>query len=333
MPTRRAAHQATLLPSGDVLITGGCTTEGCGAIQRTADLFDPLTDTFRAASPMAVPRASHVGAGLRDGRVLIAGGWTGSAALASAEIYDPTTGRFSALAAMGDARISPAATLLRDGRVLVTGGEDQVGSALASAEIFDPVSERFSAVGPMLSRRMSHVAIPLADGRVLVAGGRAGRGEVLRSAEIFDPATGRFEPAGEMRVARHKHAAVRLDNGSAFIVGGSDVRDFRGRHASTEVYDPATGRFTAGPEMQAMRHKIRDAVVVLRSGLVVVAGGATRPELYDHRARRFVSSVGELGGLPMFATATLLRTGDVVLLGGYDERIRPSASVWRLLAP
>ena len=83
MSAARAAHTATLLRDGRVLIVGGL---GAGA--GSAELFDPATRTFsRTGSPL-VPRASHTATLLADGRVLVAGGYNGSF-LASTEIYDP----------------------------------------------------------------------------------------------------------------------------------------------------------------------------------------------------------------------------------------------------
>jgi hypothetical protein len=83
--------------------------------------------------------------------------------------------------------------------------------------------------------------------------------------------------------------------------------------------------------MQWGRHKIRDAVVVLPSGAVLVAGGAAYPEVFDPRRQVFVAVEGEFGDPQMFATATLLATGEVLVLGGYDERTRPSDSAWLIL--
>lgn len=330
MSAQRAAHQATLLQAGGVLITGGCGGERCDSIHASVDLYDPTTQSIRPIAPMATPRTSHVAIALRDGRVLVSGGWTGQRASAEAELYDPTSGRFMAAGNMIHARISPVAVTLPDGRVLITGGEAAVSAPLASAEMFDPATSTFSAASLMRAPRMSHIAVSLADGRVLIAGGHSVRGEVLRSAEVFDPATGQFQPTGSMTVPRHKHAAVSLADGTVLIIGGSDAADYRGRYSSTERYDPATGTFSSGPDMRWMRHKIRDAVIALPSGVVMVAGGAPRPELYDAAGRRFISGTGELSGTQMFATATLLRTGEVLVLGGYDERIQPSASAWHV---
>jgi hypothetical protein len=80
--------------------------------------------------------------------------------------------------------------------------------------------------------------------------------------------------------------------------------------------------------MRWERHKIRDAVVTFPSGAVLVAGGAARPELYDPTNRIFVPVEGELSGPQMFASATRLPTGEVLVLGGYDDRIQSSASAW-----
>ena len=104
--------------------------------------------------------------------------------------------------------------------------------------------------------------------------------------------------------------------------------DFRGRYASSELYDPRTGTFTAGPNLRSARHKIQDAVVALPSGAVLVAGGAAQPELWDPADQVFVPVDGELSGAQMFASVTWLVTGDVLVLGGYDERTRPSANAW-----
>lgn len=328
MSVERAAHQATLLATNQVLITGGCAGQGCERILASAEVYDPTTRAFHPVPPMITPRASHGAIRLADGRVLVAGGWTGRRATAIAEVYDPATSRWVAVNDMIRPRMSPIVVPLPDGRVLVMGGDVRTGAPLASAEVFDPTTSTFSAVGPMSTSRGSHVALALADGRVLVTGGHRARGEILKSAEVFDPGTGEFHPTGDMGVPRHKHAAVLLADGRVPMVGGSDARDYRGRYKTTEFYDPETGEFSPGPNMGWGRHKIRDAVVVLPSGSVLVAGGATQPEVFHPANRVFVPVEGELNGPQMFATATRLATGQVLVLGGYDDRITSSASAW-----
>jgi hypothetical protein len=326
MSIARAAHQATPLGAGHVLVTGGCTTRGCDAPTAAVERFDPRARAFRTAAPMRTARVSHTAARLPDGRVLVAGGLTPDGPTASAEVYDPRADRWDAVAPMSTARASHVAVPLVDGRVLIMGGGSGRLGDLATAELFDPATSRFVRVGPM--RANHYLATRLADGRVLLTGGQGADGAILRGAELFDPRTRAFVPTGDMVVPRVKHAAALLPDGRVLLVGGSDGRGFRGRFASTELYDPATGRFTAGPPMRWGRHKLRDAVVALPSGAVLVGGGAERPELWDPHDRTFVAVGGAIGGAQMFATATPLAGDDVLVAGGYDERIAPSAAAW-----
>jgi hypothetical protein len=324
----RAAHQATRLPSGKVLVTGGCAGQ-CDVTLDDVQVFDPETVRFESLPGMAVARSSHASVAIGDGRVLVLGGWNGSEVTASVELFDEASGRLSPIAEMTQARASPRAVPLADGRVLVTGGHRAGMAPLDNAEIFDPATGRFSAIARMASPRLAHTAVALADGRVLIAGGmRVRQGEVLRSAEIFDPATASFEPTGDMGFPRHKHAAVRLPDGRVLIIGGSDSSSRDDRYRSTELYDPATGRFSPGPDMSSQRYKLPDGAVLLSSGDVLVAAGAAQVERFDSSAESFVVLPGELEGASQFATATLLKSGDVLVLGGYGERIQTSAAAW-----
>lgn len=325
MSTERAAHQATLLTNGQVLITGGCPGQNCHPFLRSVEIFDPATRTFQLGAPMIAPRASHTATLLRDGRVLVAGGCSTNGATASAEVYEVATGRWNNVGAMTIPRCSHIAVPLVDGRIFIMGGGQGRLSDLASAELFDPRTSTFVPLGSMHENH--YLATRLADGRVLLTGGQGAHGELLRSAEIFDPASGKFQPTGDMATPRVKHAAALLSDGRVLIIGGTAGVE-GARFNSTELYDPRTGRFSPGPSMRASRYKIRDAVAVLRSGAVLVAGGATTPEVYDPLARVFVATLGDLGNPQLFATATLLRTSEALVLGGYDQRIHSSASAW-----
>jgi hypothetical protein len=73
----RRNMNATSLPDGTVLVTGGCSMSGNklqGAVY-AADLFDPQTEQWTKLASMTVPRLYHSTAVLLpDGRVLTAGG-------------------------------------------------------------------------------------------------------------------------------------------------------------------------------------------------------------------------------------------------------------------
>lgn len=327
LETPRAAHTATALPSGQLLVTGGMGPGGSSL--SSAELIDVSTAGVRPVASMADARAGHTAIALPDGRVVLAGGYNGTY-LNSVEVFDPALQRFEIIGHLNEGRSGHTATPLPDGRLLIIGGVGRGWSFLSSAEVFDPMSGRSETVGPMSVPRESHTATPLPGGRVLVVGGHRGRRaamEVYASAEIYDPATRRFRSAGHLTTARHKHDAVLLADGRVLVLGGADRTDRR-HYATTEIYNPATAAFKPGPSMGSTRYKIQGTAVRLASGDLLVPSGAREAEVLDRRSFTFRSVAGEFPAPYFFATATRVSTGEVAIVGGYDPRNQNTAGVW-----
>lgn len=330
MTTPRAAHSMTPLADGTLLLVGGMSqlNRDVGGAER----YDPATGRFEAVASTAVGRKSHTATRLGDGRVLVTGGLDErNDYLRSAEFFDPATRTFSPAGEMSVARAGHEAVLLADGRVLLIGGTGTGWSFLASAELYDPRTGRFTPTGTMAEARESHVALRLADGRVLVVGGHRDRRAAMtiyRSAEIYDPATGRFTATGEMGIKRHKHDAILLPDGRVLVIGGADERDGDGAYASTELWDPATGKFTAGAPLRVPRYKLRGTSLLLDSHRVLVAGGAARAELYDVATGTSSIVEGDERMAGLFSTAAPLPDGRVLITGGYGNGTGPRASAW-----
>jgi hypothetical protein len=213
----RAAHTATRLPDGRVLVAGGH-TDRVGTTTESAEVYDPATGTFVLTSSLNTARGSAVAALLDDGRVLIVGGTRAHECLASAELYDPGPGVFSTTGSMSVCRVSLWWTqppVLADGRVLVTGGLTDV------AELYDPVAQTFTVAGRMTTLRSTHTATRLSSGHVLLAGGFVAIGPQTRSfAELYDPVSGTFTATASMNVARQQHVATLLPDGRVLVAGG-----------------------------------------------------------------------------------------------------------------
>ena len=328
----RAAHTATLLLSGRVLIAGGCTVDGCELDEQgaTSELYDPAANRFERGPSMVRPRVGHTATRLPNGDVLVAGGWDGRKPTASAELYLAASGRFVPVGRMRVARGSPVAAALPGGHVLIAGGSGVSGS-LRSAEIYDSQTRTFRGTGPMTTARSAHAGARLSDGRVLVVGGDDGGERVVRSAELYDPRTRRFTRVGRLRTARHKHAVVALPGGGALVLGGSNALDFHGRYSSAEVFDARTRRFKPTGRMINARFKLDGAAVAVRPGTIVVAGGSQAVEVYNVERRRF-GWIGSTGARRAFATATRLRDGTVLFVAGYDDEIKVSRRAWLIRA-
>lgn len=329
MRVARAAHTATLLSDGRVLVAGGFVEKGS---PDGAEVFDPGPGRFYPLPPMLTTRHSHTATLLPDGRVLIAGGYgTGTTTLSAAEIFDPRTNAFTTTGSLAGARADHIAVPLANGRVLIAGGLGPDWTFLSSAELYDPATGRCTPTGAMTVPRESHAAVLLRDGRVFIVGGHRGRRSGIRlyaSAEIYDPSTGRFSPAGEMRIRRHKHDAVLLRDGRVLIHGGTDERDDRGVFSSTEIFDPGTGRFTPGPELSVPRYKHAGTSLGLPDGRILLAGGASRAEIYDPDRNVFTLVEGAPRMAGQFSAAAPLKNGGALITGGYGSGTGPRPSAW-----
>jgi len=320
MAVGRAGHTATVLGSGQVLITGGRADDvEKGA---TAELFDPATGRFTAsAMPMKAARSQHSATLLRDGKVLLVGGLRplDATARATAELFDPASASFLSTSSWVDARARTqhSATLLQDGRVLLVGG-DLTASATTSADIYDGAAGGFSAlITDTARRRRRHTATLLGDGRVLFIGGVGVSSHT--SIERFDPTPPGFVVAKtKLTKSRAEHTATRLGDGLVLIAGG----DTGGGHSTAELFDPESDGATITVSMQGLR--AAHTATLLPSGQVLFVGGAgsagTTAEIFDPRQRMFTAVEGP--SHPRFGghTATLLPSGDVLIVGGYASK-------------
>ena len=282
----------------------------------------PVDGTMQLVGRMRVARAAATATTIAGDRVLIVGGMTGGgAALRDFEVFDATTNRITASGEMSAPRIGHTATKLPDGRVLILGGYN--GSYLKSAEIFDPRTSRFTAGESMNVGRSGHTATLLGDGTVLVTGGVGEGWSFLASAEVYNPRTGRFTLVKPMSVPRESHTATLLPDGRVLITGGHrDRRENIVVYASTEIYDPAHGQFSAGPTLTTPRHKHEAAA--LADGRVLVLGGSdprdrtrfSSAEVYDPATNRW-SDVSQMrvARYKLRDTAVRLRDGRILVAG------------------
>ena len=320
MQAGRAAHAATRLDDGRVLITGGMRVNA--EFHDSAELFDPRSRQFSMLKGrLTMARVSHTATLLQDGRVLIVGGWSQrEAPEASAEIFDPKGLTFRPVGEMRVRRSGHTATLLEDGRVLIAGGHD--GSLFhRSIEVFDPKRERFQVHSDLVSPRKLHTATRIGKGRILFAGGEISRNQVTDTVEILDVAGGQSTTVkASLSTNRYKHDAIQLRDGRVLIYGGSDARDRRGKLRSAELFDPKTLTFRRTADMNLARFKIGSTSALLHDGKVLVAGGASRAEVFDPDTLEFSLVGGGFDSAYHFSTVSPIDQKRVLIVGGYKFR-------------
>ena len=306
---RPGGHSATLLADGRVLIAGG------DATGLSAELYDPSTGSFAATGSMINPRFSDFAALLlNNGQVLMVG-------FSGAQLYDPATGQFVRTGGMLMQQNVRTFTLLASGKVLFAGDIDN--------ELYDPATGSFQQAGAYANtaHNFTTTATLLADGRVLFVGDDP--------AQLYDPASNAFSVTGSVFspgiFGADLYSATLLKNGEVLIAGGmNDFFPMAGRTAAAELYDPTTGAFTATSSMQSARDA--HAAVLLNDGRVLIVGGdgatcngnfcefagsLASAELYDPSSGTF-SAAGEMNVPRTGPQTVLLKTGDVLIIGGVD---------------
>ncbi len=254
----RRGFSVTLLNDGRVLVVGGEDWLPDCEILVSAEVFDPVTETFTLVGSMSVPRSGHTATLLNDGKVLIAGGRSTeicdpfyvppTSTLSSAELFDPVTGTFASTGSMPDVGVLlNTASLLPDGNVLVVVGTE--GWEGQKNAVYDVASGTFEPAGAMTDYRGLHAAVALrsnatCDGPVMVVGGAQGPINSLSSVELYDQELGSFYSTGDLPEERAGgHTAILLQDGRVLVAGGFyyDGNDEPIPRGTASIFEPTGG--------------------------------------------------------------------------------------------
>lgn len=181
----RTAYATAILPDGRILLAGGRTGNNPTSL---AEIYDPATNQFKLTGTMLQARytgmpyqSSLSSIVLKDGRVIVAGGWVRAPGdpetpvANSPDIWDPVTGQWSVISAI---QFQPSDRVyfnaMQDGRVLffVSRVQEDKGIAEFRALIWNPDTNQ---VLPRSVSTTGHADAGIAvlnDGRVLIVGGR-----------------------------------------------------------------------------------------------------------------------------------------------------------------
>lgn len=284
------------LPGGGALLAGGVPflggTGGPGpGPTATAMVYNPTSAKWDAAPNMSVARSGATATALRDGRVLVAGGYdrrvvqlpnpTGQPFCCidvqilpqtSTELFNPSTATWTAGPRLAHGRFDHQVVTLKDGRILIVGGTDNADNPsrpLDSAELFDPSAGKWLSAGTIRAPRTQFTLTALNDGRALLAGGAPADGSaVLRSTLLYDPVANQWLPGPDLANARAGHAAALLRDGRVLVTGGADQL---GRLSSSELLNSSATSWSPSGALPGPRSY--PFAVSLPSGRVLVTGG------------------------------------------------------------
>ena len=169
----------------------------------------------------------------------------------------------------------------------------------------------FLKTGSMSDPRFAQTSVLLPDGRVLVAGG-ASSSSAVATAELYDPATGQWTATNNMLWPRYGPLSTLLPDGRVLVVEGTLSPMTTASQQSSEIYDPATGTWTAtGVQTTGDCHTL----TLLPNGKVLLIANYPKGELYDPATGTW-RLTGAMVSRRTSARAALLPSGKVLIYEG-----------------
>lgn len=183
-------HAALLLPSGQVLITGGFQPrdpmkDPTLKISDSVVTWDPTTGLIDRKMNLPTSRHSHamvrLTAGANAGKIMVFAGQvrivdeTTSVPSPGSALWDPTTNTWSLGPFLHTTRSFFGWSEMAGGRILVTGGAPDLTSPTivpyGDAELYDPTANAWLLAGSMSGPRAAHIQVTLASGNEAIVGG------------------------------------------------------------------------------------------------------------------------------------------------------------------
>lgn len=235
--------------------------------------LDPLTVNVRvplqkeAVHTLTEARYGAAAVSL-DGFIYIIGGSNDSGTpLNSIERFDPRTGRSEQFGRLQVARRHHRAVVV-GGKIYVLGGDSHLPVGPENVDGAS-ISEDISFGGGFAEGMTAEKGEREAPGDFIVLPSRSSLSPLEPTVEVFDPATRQVSPAPTMPVPKARFACAVVGD-RIYAIGGMMMRGGRFFTTnSTEVFDPASGRWSAGDNMPASRIAIAATV----GDFIVIAGG------------------------------------------------------------
>src|SRR6266498_1948724 len=342
MATSRYEHTLTLLSNGNVLAVGGRSSTSSTTALASAEVYNQATGTWAATASLTSARRLHTATQLNtgsnsttSGKVLVAGGISGSTTVSTFQLYSPSAGTWTTEANMDAGRHAHTATLLANGRVLAVGGLNGT-TTLQTAAVYDPASGSgtwTATAGSLPSALKNHTAMLIQtsnsqiNNKVLLVGGNDGT-QTIANVYLFDPTASTFSALTSLSAPRELHTAVTMpsSNGKILVAGGKNGSTVL---SSALMYDPASGNgswSSAGTMTSARMNHLMVALPqgILANGTVLVGGGSSTgsdtlssSELFSGTATWAATST-MTGPLQLTQTVTL-PNNKVLIAGGLSS--------------
>ena len=242
-------------------------------------------------TPVEVPRFSHQALLLDDGRILVNGGFIGTAnnnvivpfPLDIIDIYDPRTGGWSTIPLEDQRSLLNRTLKLPDGTVLFVGvGSGSNEQAMGAAYGLNTTDHSWKEFAAPPTARAFHRIVLMKDGRVMVAGGIDFNAETssffsesTNTVDIFDPVANTWQQAAPMIAVSEEMWLFSLNDGRVLALAG-ESEDSGDSPVHAQTYDPDSDTWTIVDSYDP--YYLPTEAVQLSDGRVLVTGRLNESE-------------------------------------------------------
>ncbi len=231
---------------------------------------------WRIFANLAEGRHHHRAISLRDGKILVIGGYVGSRAILggtptkTTEFIDVNTGTVTSGPSMTFARAEFPTVELPNGDIIVLGGYSGT-TVLSTVERYSVTEKKWTVAGSMQDSRRQHAAVLLNDDEILLFGGLGNS-----SAEIFSLSEGQSRPIANLPGTANNAVVITPGNRQPSFWGFRQGGPNSNRSATSIRYDAPTDRWIA--DLVFDEATVAPRVVRLNNGDVAAISGAVREE-------------------------------------------------------
>ena len=282
MLTARRSLAAAVL-HGELYTLGG--QDAINSTLAAVEAYNPRTDRWTAKAPLPDGRSDGNGAGVIDGLLYLAGGYSPSlgAFTSTLYVYNPSTNSWSTKANLPLNSGCGATGVINRKLYVLTGCVSTSSGATMLFHRYDPATDSWISLPSPGSAHM-HPASGVINGKFYVAGGWDATRNITSSLEVYDPASNSWSTRQSMPTARVQ-AAGSVIRGKLYVAGGMG-RSFAAL-GDTEEYDPRTDTWTTKPPMTPRFWLAAGAVkdVLYAVGGITLQGALSTTEAYKPGSR------------------------------------------------
>jgi N-acetylneuraminic acid mutarotase len=257
--------QAAATIDGMIYMVGGFNTGNLASLYA----YNPVTNVWSSKSPLPGPRYAGNGAGVINGQLYIAGGWTQSPPLPHDDlfIYNPASNSWSSGASLSHLS-GCGATGVINGKLYVYSPCNGFSGYVQTLDVYNPATNAWTNLAASSAQHV-FPASAVINGKLYLAGGGTTTATASNVVEVYDPVPNGWTTLAPMPVAVAGAISYATIDGRLLVLGGTDAAGTP--VANGQLYNPVTNKWSTSKALPA---PLTGGAGAVDYGFYYVLGGA-----------------------------------------------------------